>query len=117
MIVPAKFIEILKKDQNIVESRLHQMEQNGLLELFDCMLDLLNDFTLEIEAHTASMILPEKFMDTGRKVNWNDRLGLHMLGIVMSQYIFAFSHLCRAQPSEAYVHMRRAIEAAGIAYT
>jgi hypothetical protein len=36
MPVPTKFIEILKKDQNIVESRLNQMEQNGLLELFDC---------------------------------------------------------------------------------
>lgn len=33
------------------------------------------------------------------------------------QYIFAVWHLFRAQPSEAYGHMRRAIEAAGIAYT
>lgn len=117
MPVPSKFIEILKKDQNIVESRLNQMDENGLLELFDCMLELINDFTLELEVHTASLISSEKSVGTARKVNWNDRLGLHMMGVVVSQYIFAFSHVCRAQPSEAYVHMRRAIEAAGIAYT
>jgi hypothetical protein len=117
MPVPTKFIEILKEDQNIVESRLNQMGQNGLLELFDGMLELINDFTLELEAHTASLILPKKSVGTTQKVNWNDRLGLHMMGVVVSQYIFAFSHVCRAQPSEAYVHMRRAIEAAGIAYS
>src|SRR3989442_16041219 len=103
MPIPTKFTEILKKDQNIVESRLNQMEQNGLLELFDCMLELINDFTVELEVHTAGLILSEKSVETTRKVNWNDRLGLHMLGVVVSQYIFAFSHVCRAQPSEAYL--------------
>lgn len=116
MLNPTKFIEILKKDQNIVESRLQQVQENGLLDLFDCMLELINDFTLELEAHTARGISPDRVASKNRKVRWEDRLRLHMLGVVISQYIFAFSHLCRAQPSEVYVHMRRAIEAAGIAY-
>jgi len=109
------FSDLLKKDQNIVESRLDQFEEIGILELFDRMLSLMNDLISEVEAY-GKPDLSRKPTDSSRNVD-NDRLRLHMLGVVLGQFIFGFSHVCRAQPSEAYGHLRRAIEAAGIAYT
>ena len=109
------FSDLLKRDQNIVESRLDQFGAIGILELFDRMLKLMNDLISEVEAY-GKPDLSRKPTDSSRNVD-NDRLRLHMLGVVLGQFMFAFSHVCRAQPSEAYGHMRRAIEAAGIAYT
>src|SRR5437899_1430307 len=109
------FSDLLKKDQSIVDSRLDQFAKIGILELFDRMLELMNDLISEVEAYCKPDLSREP-TDSSRNVD-NDRLRLHMLGVVLGQFIFAFSHVCRAQPSEAYGHMRRAIEAAGIAYT
>jgi hypothetical protein len=115
---PMTFSEVLKKDQRIVDSRLDQFEQIGILELFDRMLKLIDDLTSEVEEHTANLTFPRSPTNSYQNVvDWNDRLRLHMLGVVVGQFIFAVSHVCRAQPSEAFGHMRRAIEAAGIAYT
>ena len=103
------FSDLLKRDQNIVESRLDQFGAIGILELFDRMLKLMNDLISEVEAY-GKPDLSRKPTDSSRNVD-NDRLRLHMLGVVLGQFMFAFSHVCRAQPSEAYGHMRRAIEA------
>ena len=45
------FSDLLKRDQNIVESRLDQFGAIGILELFDRMLKLMNDLISEVEAY------------------------------------------------------------------
>ena len=116
----SKCSEILKVDERIAEDRLEFLEYWGILEMFDrllSLLSLLGDLMREVEAHTATLSFPpQQSVTRSRKAGWNDRLRLHMFGSSMAQFLFAFSHLCRAQTPEIYGHMRRAMEAAGVAY-
>src|SRR5437016_819035 len=80
------FSDLLKKDQSIVDSRLDQFEKIGILELFDRMLELMNDLISEVEAYGKPGLSRER-TDSSRNVD-NDRLRLHMLGVVLGQFHF-----------------------------
>jgi hypothetical protein len=93
----SKCSEILKVDERIAEDRLEFLEYWGILEVFDSVLILLGDLMREVEAHTSTLSFPpQQSVTRSRKAAWNDRLRLHMFGSSMAQFLFAFSHLCRA---------------------
>jgi hypothetical protein len=81
------------------------------------MLDLISNLSVEVQQYISSSTAPFIRSANGTvTIPWDLKLRMHMIHSAWNQFTFAISHLLRAQASESYGHVRRAIEGAGIAY-
>ncbi len=109
--------KILNSEQTILVTRVHKLNQAGISELFEHMLDFMQTFIDEVEhCRDSSRFGEAKRVNQGVVLSWDARLAMHMFGNSLNQFIFATSHIFRGQATEIYGHVRRAIENVGIAH-
>jgi len=109
-------LQTLENDQSNLTGILEQFRQNGILTLFERMLNLISGLSVDVQEHVSSS--PGPFIRSSGiiAVPWELKLRMHMIHSAWNQFMFAIGHLLRAQASESYGHVRRAIEGAGVAY-
>src|SRR5438477_7010015 len=90
----------------------------GLLDLFERVPGLFEALQREVANHLAST--PDGFGRRNAKAElepaWDAVLRSHLHLSAAQQFLMAIGHLFRGHVSEVYEHVRRAVEAAGIAY-
>ena len=111
-------LQILEIDEANLKGILADFKQNGILKFFERMLALLDSLTPLVQERVSSSSTSPftRSADGVVRIPWDLRIRMHMLHSAWNQYAFAISHLLKAQASEVYGHVRRAIEGAGIAY-
>lgn len=109
-------LQTLENDQSNLETILEQFRQNGILTYFERMLDLVSSLSVEVQSHVSASSTPFIRSSGVIAIPWELKLKMHMIHSAWNQFTFAISHLLRAQASESYGHVRRAIEGAGVAY-
>jgi hypothetical protein len=109
-------LQTLENDRSNLESILEQFRRNGILTYFERMLDLISSLSVEVQGHVSSSAGHFVRSSGTIAIPWDLKLRMHMIHSAWNQFTFAISHLLRAQASESYGHVRRAIEGAGVAY-
>src|SRR5215213_4186514 len=106
----ATIFDLFDTDQRNLNTYLDRLEREGILELFSQIFSLMEELISEVSTYKASLNYPTPKTSSKAKIaSWNSRLRANMYGSALCQFVFALSHLCRAQTSEVYGHMRRAI--------
>jgi hypothetical protein len=108
---------ILKMDEENVAISLEFFHQAGIAPLLEDMLSIFNGLRDDIQSNVASSRSPFiRRADRTLTMSSDTLLRIYMLESAWQQFVFASSHFYRAQASEVYGHVRRAIEASGIAH-
>ena len=104
-------------EHNLGETRT-MFQHYGLLDLFERMPGLLESLRREIEQHLGSVQDSLARADAAGNLHhrWDMILRVYMALSVWQQLVMAAGHLFRGHVSEVFKDVRRAVEAAGIAY-
>lgn len=110
---------MLEADESNVQSSFTLLGHYGILKMYDRLTAVYDELHQEIIDHiTSSTGFP--FMRTNAQGNkvpaWDLFLRIYMLASAYQEFTIAGGHLFRGHISQAYGHIRRAIEGAGIAY-
>jgi|GEM_PF-7048749 len=109
---------LVEAEETFAKKRFDLFKRSKIELAFDFQLSLFYDLLEEVEKFTS-----ESPYDGGALVvngglvpSWEMKLPIHMFAGSFVQFTNAISHILRGQASEAYGHVRHAIENSGIAY-